>query len=328
MAETFSNFGSSTLAAGINSSQTTITVASAGSFPTTGNFRLRVVPTNELMLVTSVAGTTLTVTRGVESTTAASASSGAVVEHDLTRQGLLNAVAEGSLTALTPSGSLPTASRVLVSDGSGKITNSSVTTTTLGYLDATSSIQTQIDAKADSSSLHAVATSGDYADLAGVPSDIVASTGTITVNDIMVSSDGATTITSSGFSFPLDPTDANQIAAAPVEYQQVVVEYATEWAVANGVGYFVVPPSLNGRTLTTIYGAAITAGSGGGSNSFSVARNGTTITSSQINLAASEENGSAIVSQTLTTNDRLRVDIGDVTGGTAAQGLIVTLVVS
>lgn len=40
-----------------------------------------------------------------------------------------------------------TASRVLVSDGSGVISASSVTSTTLGYLDATSSIQTQLNAK-------------------------------------------------------------------------------------------------------------------------------------------------------------------------------------
>lgn len=38
-----------------------------------------------------------------------------------------------------------TASRVLVSDGSGFVSASSVTPTTLGYLDATSSIQTQLD---------------------------------------------------------------------------------------------------------------------------------------------------------------------------------------
>lgn len=40
-----------------------------------------------------------------------------------------------------------TASRVLVSDASGIISASSVTSTTLGYLDATSSIQTQLNAK-------------------------------------------------------------------------------------------------------------------------------------------------------------------------------------
>lgn len=40
-----------------------------------------------------------------------------------------------------------TASRVLVSDGSGKVAANAVTTTTLGYLDATSSIQTQLNNK-------------------------------------------------------------------------------------------------------------------------------------------------------------------------------------
>lgn len=42
---------------------------------------------------------------------------------------------------------LPSHNRVLKSDNSGVITESSVTSTTLGYLDATSSIQTQIDGK-------------------------------------------------------------------------------------------------------------------------------------------------------------------------------------
>ena len=43
------------------------------------------------------------------------------------------------------------ANKVLVSDGSGVISASSVSTTTLGYLDATSSIQTQLDSKIASS---------------------------------------------------------------------------------------------------------------------------------------------------------------------------------
>jgi hypothetical protein len=41
-----------------------------------------------------------------------------------------------------------TASRVLVSDGSGDVSASSVTSTSLGFVDATSSIQTQLDTKA------------------------------------------------------------------------------------------------------------------------------------------------------------------------------------
>ncbi len=45
-----------------------------------------------------------------------------------------------------------TASRVVVTDGSKNLSSSSVTTTTLGFLDATSSIQTQLDAKAPKAS--------------------------------------------------------------------------------------------------------------------------------------------------------------------------------
>lgn len=53
------------------------------------------------------------------------------------------AIAVSKLAALT-------ADRVLVSDGSGVISPSAVTSTTLAFLDATSSIQTQIDSKVTS----------------------------------------------------------------------------------------------------------------------------------------------------------------------------------
>lgn len=59
---------------------------------------------------------------------------------------ILNADLAGSI-ALTKLAAL-TASRVLVSDGSGVISPSSITSTTLGFLDATSSIQTQLNTKA------------------------------------------------------------------------------------------------------------------------------------------------------------------------------------
>ena len=51
----------------------------------------------------------------------------------------------GAATTITTSNL--TASRVLVSDASGKVAANTVTTTTLGYLDATSSIQTQLNGK-------------------------------------------------------------------------------------------------------------------------------------------------------------------------------------
>jgi hypothetical protein len=53
-----------------------------------------------------------------------------------------------------------TASRVLVSDASGKVAANAVTTTTLSYLDATSSIQTQLNAKQGTLTLTTTGTSG------------------------------------------------------------------------------------------------------------------------------------------------------------------------
>lgn len=77
-------------------------------------------------------------------------------------------------TAVSNAGAI-TASRVLVSDANGVPTHSAVTTTTLGYLDATSSIQTQLDAKGTGNALtsnplsqFAATTS---AQLAGIMSD-------------------------------------------------------------------------------------------------------------------------------------------------------------
>lgn len=67
--------------------------------------------------------------------------SGSIVNADVATAA---AIALSKLAALT-------ASKVLVSDGSGVISASSVSTTTLGYLDATSSIQTQINSKISSS---------------------------------------------------------------------------------------------------------------------------------------------------------------------------------
>ncbi len=60
---------------------------------------------------------------------------------------LLNANVDANAAIALSKLATVTASRVLVSDASGFVSASSVTTTTLGYLDATSSIQTQLDAK-------------------------------------------------------------------------------------------------------------------------------------------------------------------------------------
>jgi len=86
MAELLANNASTTLNGGINNSTTSVVVTSATGFPVTGDFRIII--GSEIMLVTGVAGNTFTVTRGVESTGAASHLNGAQVTHVLTVGGL------------------------------------------------------------------------------------------------------------------------------------------------------------------------------------------------------------------------------------------------
>lgn len=87
--EQFANSASSTLNGTISSSVTSLTVASASTFPSSGNFRIIV--DSEIMLVTAVSTNTFTVTRGYESTVAASHTSGVAVTHILTAGSLTQA---------------------------------------------------------------------------------------------------------------------------------------------------------------------------------------------------------------------------------------------
>lgn len=80
--EQVSNSATTTLSAGINSSDASLTVASASLFPTSGRFRILI--DSEILIVTAVSGTTFTVTRGAEGTTGASHSNGATVRLILT----------------------------------------------------------------------------------------------------------------------------------------------------------------------------------------------------------------------------------------------------
>lgn len=83
MTETFINGASeTTLNGAINNSVTSLIVTDNTQVPSRGNFRLRI--DNELMLVTGVSGSTLTVTRGIEGTTAASHSNLATIDFELT----------------------------------------------------------------------------------------------------------------------------------------------------------------------------------------------------------------------------------------------------
>lgn len=86
--ERFANNPSSTLSGAITSSATSLTVASASSFPSDPQFRILI--DNEILLVTGVSGNTFTVSRAQEDTTAAAHTNNSVVEGVLSRAGLLN----------------------------------------------------------------------------------------------------------------------------------------------------------------------------------------------------------------------------------------------
>jgi len=80
--EQFANNATTTLDGAINASVTSLNVTSASGFPTTGNFRI--VIGSEIMLVTAVSTNTFTVTRGYESSTAASHADNADVIQSVT----------------------------------------------------------------------------------------------------------------------------------------------------------------------------------------------------------------------------------------------------
>lgn len=99
MAELFANNAYSTLGANIDYTATSLSVASAASFPPTGNFRL--VVDGEIMLVTAVSGNVFSVDRGLEGTVARGHEQGTPVKHILTA-GALDQLKADILAMLAP----------------------------------------------------------------------------------------------------------------------------------------------------------------------------------------------------------------------------------
>jgi hypothetical protein len=77
--------GAAALSSSISSTDAALVASTAAGFPATGNFRIRV--EQEYMMCTAVSGTTFTVTRGIEGTTAVAHSSGVAVQHVITAGG-------------------------------------------------------------------------------------------------------------------------------------------------------------------------------------------------------------------------------------------------
>lgn len=163
----YANAPATTLAAGCTNAATSISVASVTGFPTSYPYVLildRGQATEEVVEVTAGAGTTLTVTRGVDSTTAFSHSSGATVEHGISARDIrepnshINSTsgvhgATGSIVGTTDTQTLTnktlgasntingfTASRFMEADGTGKLVSGSKTIPT-GALVGTSDAQ-------------------------------------------------------------------------------------------------------------------------------------------------------------------------------------------
>lgn len=95
--EKYSNFGQSTLNGSITDSATTLTVTAAGTFPASPQFRLLI--GSELLLVTGVAGSVFTVTRGIESTTPVAHSDLATVTELFTKGSLDQILADNKPVA-------------------------------------------------------------------------------------------------------------------------------------------------------------------------------------------------------------------------------------
>jgi len=172
----------STLSSGIGASDLTIPITSSSVFSTTGVATIVDDVDNptkiEKVIFTANNGTSITVPtggRGAFGTTAQSFSSGAFIEerpiarsHTVLADAIIQIetkLGTGSTIAVNKLAPV-TASRALVSDSSGFVSAATVTATELGYVSGvTSAIQTQINAKATSASLAAIATSGSASDL-------------------------------------------------------------------------------------------------------------------------------------------------------------------
>jgi hypothetical protein len=143
----------------------------------------------------------------------------------------------GAVSTIT-TGNL-TVDRALVSDGSGKVAASTITTTVLGYLDATSSVQTQIDSKiatTDSASndyiTYTALNSADTAletrrtaNIAGAVSTIT--TGNLTVDRTLVS-DGAGKVAASTITTTvLGYLDATSSVQTQIDSKQASLAGAT-----------------------------------------------------------------------------------------------------
>ena len=162
MANNHKNFAETTLAAAVtDTSGTSITVTSSASFPS-APFIIGI--DTECLLVTNVSGTTWTVTRGYESSTAATHLNGAAIYHDIS-------AAEADAIAGKKTDSVSATDKILgrSSEGSGPIEEIACTAAGRAILD-------DVDAAAQRTTLGAAAASHSHAesDITNLTTDLAA----------------------------------------------------------------------------------------------------------------------------------------------------------
>src|ERR1019366_2510277 len=185
-----------------------------------------------------------------------------------------------------------TANRVLLSDGSGFVSASSITNTTLGYLDATSSIQTQINSK------QATLTTGNLTETTSSVLTITGGTGAVigtgttiqvkqasgTVSGFLSSTDWTTFngkqaalsgLTTNGVIYATSATaEASTAAGTTGQFLQANTGAAPTWGTPSGSGtvnsgtqyqlgyYATTTNAISGLTLITANRALISDANG------------------------------------------------------------------
>ena len=111
--------------------------------------------------------------------------------------------------------------------------------------------------------------------------------------------------------------------------QQICVDFATELAVKNGVGYIVIPAECNGMNLISARADVITAGTTNAST-FDIynVTDSHSMLSSAISIASGATSGTGTVDTAhddVATGDIIRIDCDSIASGTAPKGLIISL---